>query len=1187
MPFLDHLEELRWRLLKSLVAIVLGTLVGWVVVQRVDIIGLLTQPIAAHLPGGRLNYTSPTDPFFITLKFAFIAGVVVSSPVVVFQLWAFLAPALYEREKRYVVPALIVGVVLFLGGAAAGYFLALPHALSFLLGFQNQALQPIITADRYFAFAAQIIVAMGAVTELPLVIIILTSLGIVTPAGLRRNRRIALLFAAILAAFLAPPDALSMVVGIAVLLLFYEVGIWCAWVVTRRRAAAAARTGAAVAILLLAWAALPRSAAAQRPIAPPPRQRPGAQPGDTTRRGDTTVAGRLLDTATARKLGLPTGPTRQFPSPDAVLDTLLKLKGYRVTQYLADTLRVLGDSNTIVLTGETLLDREGTKLEADTVHYRQSSCRLDASGNPRLFDQGGGQQNNAPTVVVGEGMRYDTCLKRGTVLQGLTTFQQGGANWFMRANIALDSGSTRLYGAQSNITSDERPVPGYHFASGEMKWLNKSVMIARPAVLYVRDVPIMWMPFIFNDIRPGRHSGMLVPRFGLNDLVRPTRTYRRHVSNIGYYIVLNDYVDVLASADWFSGTSFAINSQMHYKWLDRFVDGRLAFSRLSQLDAAAHSDQITWYHNQSFSSRTHFSASVNYATSASVVQRNTVDPFLTTAQLSSSLNFDKRFDWGAFNLGGSMTQNLSTNLTQQNLPRVSITPAPIDLASWITWSPGFSYTNTQTFHSLNPSPLLLPSASGGIDTLARGFDNRVTDLTFGTPLRLGRWNWNNNFTIEDQASNQRVEFLIPDPVDTLLRHHVVYDRTFLTKVDWTTGINLPQLFPGTWHIQPGIGIANKTSAGPYMLRNQFTGGQFIQQGKRLQFSLGAAPTFFGFFPGVGPFSRIRHSVALIMNYQYAPAAKVDPAFAHALDPTGRLLNAKSDPQQTITVGLSQVFEAKYKPAAGDTGDTPPRKIRLLSLNTSGVSYNFEQAKMPGRVGWQTQTLTNTFASDLLPGFNLQITHDLWRGQVGLDTTKFDPFLQSLSASFSLSQRTFAGLGALIGLGHRPEPTTGAAPAPAAGAPPGTQFGPGPRGVGGFGALGGPPGGFAGTGGRGFSMNVQFSLQRTRPQTRTDTLGNVIALPGLRGGNQQMSLSMAFSPTPHWTASWNTNYDFETKRFPQHYVRLERDLHRWHASFAFSRTASGNFAFNFYVALLDEPDIKFDYDQQSYLHTQSP
>jgi hypothetical protein len=405
-------------------------------------------------------------------------------------------------------------------------------------------------------------------------------------------------------------------------------------------------------------------------------------------------------------------------------------------------------------------------------------------------------------------------------------------------------------------------------------------------------------------------------------------------------------------------------------------------------------------------------------------------------------------------------------------------------------------------------------------------------------------------------------------------HRLIYDHTFETRVDWSTGINLPQLLSGTWRLQPGVQIVNKTGAGPYMLRNQFTGGQFLQQGKRLQFSLGLAPTFFGFFPGIGPFARIRHAVSLLVSYQYAPGAKVPAEFARALDPAGRLLNARSDPQQTITLGLQQNFEAKFKPAAGDTTNAEPRKIRLLSIATSGVSYNFEQAKQPGRVGWQTQTLTNTFASDLLPGFNLQLTHDLWRGQVGLASTEFQPFLQSLSASFSISSRTLAAFGGLLGIGRPSAPAPAPAPPPGAGEP--TRGGPGPRGFGGFGGQGGAYRGY-GAGGRGFRLNVQFSSQRTRDTPATPTRASALS-----GGQQQMTLNMAFSPTARWTASWNTLYDFDTRRFPQHYVRLERDLHRWHGSFAFSRTASGNFAFNFYVALLDQPDIKFDYDQQSYL-----
>jgi len=117
MPFLDHLEELRWRVLYSLLAIVVATLAGWFIVERVDVIGLLIRPIAPLLPGGKLMFTSPTEPFFITLKFAFALGLLLASPVVVYQIWAFLAPALYERERRMVMPALSVGVLLFLAGA--------------------------------------------------------------------------------------------------------------------------------------------------------------------------------------------------------------------------------------------------------------------------------------------------------------------------------------------------------------------------------------------------------------------------------------------------------------------------------------------------------------------------------------------------------------------------------------------------------------------------------------------------------------------------------------------------------------------------------------------------------------------------------------------------------------------------------------------------------------------------------------------------------------------------------------------------------------------------------------------------------------------------------------------------------------------------------------------------------------
>ncbi len=1151
MPFLDHLEELRWRILWSLLAIAVGTVVGWFVVQQVDVVELLKRPIAPYLPGGRLVFTSPAEPFMLTLKVALAVGCLLASPVVIYQIWAFLAPALYERERRLILPALSVGVVLFIGGAIACYEWLFPAALKVFLGFQREDLAPMITIDRYFAMAVPFVVGSGAVAELPLVVTILASLGLVTPQFLARHRRYAFVVSAFVAALLTPPDALSMMLMLGPLTLLYEVSIWCAWVASRRRAR---RAAAALAVLLLVG-----TGAVYAQGTPPP---------DTVRRAaqqPVTGGGRTLDSATARKLGLPTGPSRSFPKTDPVIDSLLKLQGYRITRYVADTLLMQGDSQTIFLRREAFVERDGTQLEADSIRYHEASCQLDAEGNPYLFDQG--------TVLAGRRMRYDTCIRRGTVSDALTEFKQGSADWLTRGFLAIDSGSTRVYGARAEFTSDQQPVPDYHFSAGQVKWLNKTTMVARPVVLYIRDVPILWLPFIFQDIRSGRHSGILVPRFGLNDLVRPTRGYQRHITDFGYYFAINDYLDLRVSADWFAGRSVSFGAETQYKWLDRFVQGRLSYSRTSELDRNAHSTRINWYHNQNFDSRTQFNAQVDYATSGAVVSRNSLDPFQATARLGSRASFNKRFSWGSLSVGGSRSQEISSEQVTQSFPEIRLTPSAVNIGSLITWSPSFSFTNAQNFHTA-AGTLLVPGLPGDtlpVDTVKLFTDDRTTAISIQTPLRIGRWNWGNSLTINDVVTNKRQEFLIPDSTVPGGVRRALYAQTFRTDVDWQTSINLPSFFSGTWKLQPGIAILNATSAGPFMLRNQFSGGEFVQQGKRLAFTASMSPTFFGFFPGVGPFTRIRHSISPLLSYQYAPGAKVDSAYARALDPTGRTLNARSDPQQTITLGLSQNFEAKLKPPPGDT-TSAPRKIRLLAINTSGISYNFEQAKDSGRTGWQTRSLSNTITSDLLP-FQLSITHDLWRGDVGSDTAKFDPFLTSVSTGFTITPATVRGLVGLLGFASRGPHPPAAADTAAVGA--------GERGLGGLGGQGlgarsgqfRRQGGFGpGGGGRAFSLKVDYSSNRSR---------QAAALGGHPAGQQMVILAMTFSPTAHWSANWHSSYDFGTRQFADHFLSFERDLRRWHASFVFSKSANGNFAFSFNIALIDQSDIKFDYDQRTF------
>jgi sec-independent protein translocase protein TatC len=247
MPFLDHLEEMRWRLIWSLLALTIGFVVGFAIVDEFDVLGLLMRPITPELAGGKLYFTSPIEPFMITLKLAFFVGVVLASPVIIWQLWKFLSPALYAKERRIVLPVSIVAALLFLAGVAMAYLLILPTAIHVLFGFQSRSLQPIVTAKEYFGFAAQVVIAFGAIFEIPLVLLILVYLRVISAGFLSRNRRFAIAGNAFLAMVLAPPDLVSMTLMMVPVQLLYEITVVVARVMERRRAHEEAAAGDEVA----------------------------------------------------------------------------------------------------------------------------------------------------------------------------------------------------------------------------------------------------------------------------------------------------------------------------------------------------------------------------------------------------------------------------------------------------------------------------------------------------------------------------------------------------------------------------------------------------------------------------------------------------------------------------------------------------------------------------------------------------------------------------------------------------------------------------------------------------------------------------------------------------------------------------------------------------------------------------
>jgi sec-independent protein translocase protein TatC len=237
MPFLDHLEELRWRILRSLAALVVGTIIGFVVVQNFEVLELLKAPIAPYLPDDKLHVTAPTDAFFVTLQLAFVIGLILGSPVIVSQVWGFLQPALYEHERRYITPFMIAGIGLFIAGVLMAYLWVLPVAMKFLITkFQADYLEFIITATAYFGFVTRLLLAFGIMFEVPVLMVLLAVMGLVSPKTFAKWRPYALVVASILAAMLTPPDVASMLGLMFPVVFLYEVGILVSRLVWRDRA---------------------------------------------------------------------------------------------------------------------------------------------------------------------------------------------------------------------------------------------------------------------------------------------------------------------------------------------------------------------------------------------------------------------------------------------------------------------------------------------------------------------------------------------------------------------------------------------------------------------------------------------------------------------------------------------------------------------------------------------------------------------------------------------------------------------------------------------------------------------------------------------------------------------------------------------------------------------------------------
>lgn len=228
MSFLDHLEELRKRLMISMIAVAIGFLACWAFAEQ--IFGYLQAPLTQFLPpGDKLAFTRLTAPFFLYMKVAFFAGLFVAAPVVLLQVWMFIAPGLYKKERRLAAPFIVFGSLFFIMGGYFGYRYLLPATCSFFVETGKQFKQ-MVTVDDYFGFASVIILATGIVFETPILIFFLARLGIVTPAFLMQKFKWAVVLSFIISAVVTPtPDIVTQAALAVPMILLYLIGVGVAY----------------------------------------------------------------------------------------------------------------------------------------------------------------------------------------------------------------------------------------------------------------------------------------------------------------------------------------------------------------------------------------------------------------------------------------------------------------------------------------------------------------------------------------------------------------------------------------------------------------------------------------------------------------------------------------------------------------------------------------------------------------------------------------------------------------------------------------------------------------------------------------------------------------------------------------------------------------------------------------------
>lgn len=913
------------------------------------------------------------------------------------------------------------------------------------------------------------------------------------------------------------------------------------------------------------------------------------------------IARRLGDSTGLLPDSLDEGQQLGDPTSDSTLQTLLSLPGYNVVQYRGESANFESESRVLTLVSadgsEAILTRDGMELAADSaLVFDEKAGRLVTMGQEAKYRPEQGEE------VLTRRLVFDVGENRGTATDVRTRMNAGMGEWIVRGDFPFVS-SDLAFGHDITFTSCEEDDPHYHFLAKELKVSPGGTLVARGVWLYFADVRVLPLPFMAQSTERGRRRGLLPIQFSVNDIVRTSSNYSRRISNLGYYFPLGDYADAQASFDWWSGNYMGLNGRVRYNWSRQFLQGNANFRQFWRTGGGTELAFDT-NHEWEMSERSRLSVSARYASSADFVRRNSFDPREVTQSIDSEGGFSRRFDWGQVSVSASRRQFLSDDRVEATMPTANLSvstitlfPAPPNRSRFynnVTWSASGRFSRSIRDQPDQPAGEPFNFGQADKQTLRGGFN---TALSAGALKISQSVEWNRNTTRDLPA-----DFFDPEQTTPTggigsvadLQRSVFFQQAGTSgttdfsaqELTWSSSIDWQQTLVGSTTLTPrasfsGRSIRSDTASA--------AGGGFVAAPTRIAFGAQLKSDIYGFYRG----GSLRHKVSPTFEYNYSRATEPTPIQQATFG------NRAVNPRNEIRFSITQTFEAKKGGESADSAadstadatdaadaDGGPRrlqtaeKIMLLAIRTSAVTYDFEEAS---RVGHFTRgfadnlTLSHQVSSDYLRGLSLSLDHGVFDdSEVTADAgnRRFAPFLSSVNLSFSMNDQS-ALFRWMRRIGGDPDDEPEPEPEPEDEE---DQLDPTGLETADFGDATVVPG---------LGDDRPGAAQRQRPQQGQTGKWNAsisYSLARLRGSNapadQMLQGSLRFQPTEKWSVDWRTSYNVAAASFNDHVVSLTRDLHRWEANFAFRQTATGNWSFMFEVALSDNRDLHFDYEQRT-------